>query len=532
MIIRFVQLALGAIALSSASGVAALSASDIPTDLPVSQLITRAKASLASNPQDALVYFDAAISRDPQNYLTLFQRGAAYLSLGKTTQASHDFDKVLAIKPGFEGALTQRAKIRSRQGEWKAAKEDYQAAGKTGSPDFAELEEAEGAAQLLVKAEKGRDWEECIRQASVAIAVAGLALDIRKTRARCRFERGEVVEGVSDLNHLVQMIADPTDAHLQISAMTFYSLGETEKGLTAITKCLHNDPDSKSCSKLRRRQKNLEKQLKKMHQLFEKRQYNSGVKMLVPSGEEPGLIKEVQDDIRDYRELEYIHQNAPDGLYIDLVEKACEAYIEMNNHKKAEPYCQDALARKPTSLHGLLFKAKAQIDAEEFEEAIRILDSAEEHHGQHQKVQSMKQDARIRLKQSKQKDYYKVLSVDRDADERDIKRAYRRLTIQFHPDKAAAQGYTKEEAEKKMAAINEAYEVLSDPELKARFDRGDDPNSQEQQSHPFHGSPFGGGGQQFFFQSGGGGGQQFKFQGSGGGFPFGGGGFPGGFPFG
>lgn len=76
-----------------------------------------------------------------------------------------------------------------------------------------------------------------------------------------------------------------------------------------------------------------------------------------------------------------------------------------------------------------------------------------------------------------------------------------------------------------MAEINEAYEVLSDPELRARFDRGDDPNSQEQQGQPFHGSPFGqgAGGQQFFFRQQGGGfpGGGFKFQqGGGGGFNF------------
>jgi DnaJ family protein C protein 3 len=82
-----------------------------------------------------------------------------------------------------------------------------------------------------------------------------------------------------------------------------------------------------------------------------------------------------------------------------------------------------------------------------------------------------------------------------------------------HPDKAHKLGISKEDAEKKMASVNEAYEVLSDPELKARYDQGDDPNDHEQQrQHPFHGSPFGHqgghGGQQF----------QFKFQG---GFPFG-----------
>lgn len=75
-----------------------------------------------------------------------------------------------------------------------------------------------------------------------------------------------------------------------------------------------------------------------------------------------------------------------------------------------------------------------------------------------------------------------------------------------------------------MAAINEAYEVLSNPELKARFDRGDDPNSHEQQQHPFQqgGNPFGGGFPGGFpgggFPGGGrsGGQQHFQFQWGGG----------------
>lgn len=110
-----------------------------------------------------------------------------------------------------------------------------------------------------------------------------------------------------------------------------------------------------------------------------------------------------------------------------------------------------------------------------------------------------------------------MLGVAHDADERQIKSAYRKLSKIHHPDKAAKQGLTKEAAEKKMSSINEAYEVLMDPELRARFDRGDDPNSNEQQQHGFGGHPFGGG-HPFMFQQGG---QQFQFRsGGGGGFPF------------
>lgn len=158
---------------------------------------------------------------------------------------------------------------------------------------------------------------------------------------------------------------------------------------------------------------------------------------------------------------------------------------------------------------------------DEFEAAIKTLENASElHPDKRDKTDPVMNKAQIALKRSKTKDYYKVLGVASDSDERQIKSAYRKASKQFHPDKAHSQGISKEDAEKKMAAINEAYEVLSDPELRARFDRGDDPNSQER-GNPFQGSPFGGGGggHPFMFQQGGG--QQFKFNFPGGGGPFG-----------
>ena len=534
MILRPSLLAIGAIFLSGSQLAVALSSSDIPADTPVSQLISSAKVNLAQgNPQDALTYFDAAIQKDPSNYLTVFQRGAAYLSVGRNAQATRDFDQVLVLKPGFEGALMQRAKLRGRAAEWDAARKDYIAAHKEGGQELIYLDEAEGAAKLSAEAEKAGDWEACVSQSGTAISVAAAALELRQRRARCRFERGEIMEGVADLNHVLQINTGDPKPSLQISAMTFYSLAETDKGITAISKCLHNDPDNKACAKLRKSEKAIDRTLKKFNTFFEKRQFASAVKLLIPHSDDPGLLQEVKDDIAAWREAGYIHATAPNGLYAHLVERTCEAYTEMNNAKKAQAYCEEALTYNPSCLPALINKGQRQLDADEFEPAIATLNEAKEAHGNTQKLQELLQKAHTLLKRSKQKDYYKVLGVARDADERDIKRAFRKLTVQNHPDKAHLNGISEEEAQKKMATINEAYEVLSDPELRQRFDRGDDPNdpTSGHGGQPFQGSPFGGGGggQRFMFQQGGGGGGGFKFQG-GGGFP--GGGFPGGFPFG
>ncbi|KAL9634741.1 MAG: hypothetical protein Q9164_003906 [Protoblastenia rupestris] len=531
MITRLSSLALGATLLSSPF-VLSLSPSEIPSDTPIASLVSSAKANLANgNANDALTYFDVAVLRDPQNYLTIFQRGATYLSLGNNGKASQDFDRALAIRPDFEGALLQRAKIKSRNADWTAAKKDYEKAKKTGGAEYVQLEEASGAAALAVDAEKAGDWENCVGHAGTAIMVASTSLSLRQVRARCRLERGEVLEAMSDLQHSIQLAPSSIEPHMQISSMMFYSVGDREKGIEQMKKCLRSDPDSKACSKLLRREKNLNKALTKVETLREKKQFNSAVKMLVPTGQDLGLIEEVKEEVKGAKEAGHIHENSPNELYNSLVELACEFYTEMNNMKKAGPFCTEALQNSPHSLAGLLYKAQTQLDNEDYEAAISTVETVKEHHPHaSQQTQPLLQKAHTLLKRSKTKDYYKVLGVANDADELAIKRAYRRMTKQNHPDKAVAQGIEREQAQKKMAEINEAYEVLSDSELRQRFDRGDDPNNPEQQQGgPFHGSPFGqgAGGQQFFFrQSGGGGGQQFHFQQQGGGFQF-----PGGFGF-
>ncbi len=65
------------------------------------------------------------------------------------------------------------------------------------------------------------------------------------------------------------------------------------------------------------------------------------------------------------------------------------------------------------------------------------------------------------------KDYYRVLGVAKDASEKDIKQAYRKLRAKYHPD----MNPDDPGAEEKFKEVNEAYEVLSDPEKRKLFDQ-------------------------------------------------------------
>ncbi|RIA88723.1 hypothetical protein C1645_713123 [Glomus cerebriforme] len=65
------------------------------------------------------------------------------------------------------------------------------------------------------------------------------------------------------------------------------------------------------------------------------------------------------------------------------------------------------------------------------------------------------------------KDYYKILNVDKNADEEQLKKAYKKLALKWHPDRHQTE---KEEAEKKFKEINEAFEVLSDKNKRQIYD--------------------------------------------------------------
>ncbi len=103
-------------------------------------------------------------------------------------------------------------------------------------------------------------------------------------------------------------------------------------------------------------------------------------------------------------------------------------------------------------------------------------------------------------------DHYKVLEVERNATQDEIKKAYRKLALKFHPDKfpeivdlnmLKAKTHLSEaerdqliqlkkkfkECEEKFKKISEAFEVLSDPEKKSQYDNGDDPSQQTYDEH-------------------------------------------------
>ena len=85
-------------------------------------------------------------------------------------------------------------------------------------------------------------------------------------------------------------------------------------------------------------------------------------------------------------------------------------------------------------------------------------------------IDGMLREAKVALKKSKRVDYYKLLEIDQNAGDADVKKAYRRAAFKYHPDKASSED--REENEKKFKLVGQAHAILSEPAKRQKYDAG------------------------------------------------------------
>ncbi|KAA0200506.1 DnaJ subfamily C member 3 [Fasciolopsis buskii] len=165
--------------------------------------------------------------------------------------------------------------------------------------------------------------------------------------------------------------------------------------------------------------------------------------------------------------------------------------IQKSDDSEAIPFCEVVNRLFPRNPDHQCDLAQAYISGDRFEDAIKMCQSVLDDDRQNQRARELLKRAQQLLKNSKRRDYYKILGVSRSASKPEILKAYRKLAAQWHPDKF--DGKDKKAAETKFIEIAAAKDVLTDPKMRARYDNGEDPldpSTQEPNQGPF--GPFGG----------------------------------------
>merc|ERR1712240_270422 len=137
--------------------------------------------------------------------------------------------------------------------------------------------------------------------------------------------------------------------------------------------------------------------------------------------------------------------------------------------------CDRALDLDPNYTKALLRRAKTYMETEQYEEAVRDYEKVMKVDRGNMEYRQLLQEAKLELKKSKRKDYYKILSVDKTANEEEIKKAYRKRAMIHHPDRhSGATEAEKKDHEHKFKEVGEAYAILSDEKKRRMYDSGQD----------------------------------------------------------
>jgi len=130
-------------------------------------------------------------------------------------------------------------------------------------------------------------------------------------------------------------------------------------------------------------------------------------------------------------------------------------------------------------LKAFLRRGNIYMALEMYEEAKYDFQRVKDKEPGNKEVIKLLEHAKKEESKAKKRDYYKILGLDKNANENDIKKAYKKLAVKWHPDKNNQSEEAKKLAEKTFRDINDAYTVLSDPKKKQMYDSGMDPNNPE-----------------------------------------------------
>ena len=461
--------------------------------------------------ESAIRYYGTAIRLAPGNATYLINRAAASLMLQQSQEALDDSTAALQIDSSLAKAHSRKAKALCQLGRISDARRQLEQ-GLTFGADDALTSELASLTEL----------ERHLRQAKDVLAQEGKAAAREALRLfNLLSERCPTSEAIACQQMEALLRTNPETAPAQVIAESarwlrkhgdspdllcvrgkaLYGSGQLEAALKHFAEALRQDPDHSASRKMRQRLKELERAKDAAKEAFQ-----------------AGRFEEAAQKYTDAMALD--PENAE--VNVTLYSNRATARFKLGDFAGAVADCDAALDTQPRHLKCLLRRGACHLELEEWQKAIDDYERAHEVEPDDAGIKQSLRNAKIELKKSKRKDLYKLLGVTRKATDHEIKKAYKKMALQLHPDRhTGASDEEKADMEKKFKELGEAFEILSDPQKKQRWDNGESIDE-------INGNGGGGGGGRAggidpadIFR-------MYSQQGGGGGFP---GGFPGGFNF-
>jgi DnaJ family protein C protein 7 len=391
---------------------------------------------------------------DPSLYAN---RAACWLGKKSYKKCLDDCNDCLRIDANFVKAHRRKGLAYYYLGDTKEAKLCLQRAIDLDPKDNNlkdELKEVNRMEKIIESAknfEKADDLENALNQYVHALSISSEAILPRIKQIELMARLGHTKEAVklgtkamSDLSHNPEF--------LYARGLALYYDDQSENAKKVWLEALKLDPENTLCRLALKKLKAQEDFKTKGNESFKKGAYQEALNHYTSGIQQDPSNRKVGSVLYANRAL---------------------AQVKLKKFKDALNDCNKAIEWNPHYAKAFLRRGDIKMELQDFEGATRDYNQANELDpslGARHKIR----DAHSQAKKAAKKDYYKVLEVEKNATDDQIKKAYRKLALRWHPDKNSASEEQRLAAEAKFKDINEAYSILSDPEKKKKFDLGGD----------------------------------------------------------
>jgi len=466
------------------------------------------------NYRDALQKYSEAIDLCPQCAAFYGNRSACYLMLSQPRQALSDARTATVIDPLFKKGWSRLAKCSVLLGDTVTARQALQNAGQEGEAEMKSIETLDRFKTEANTAYDNKDFRKALYCFDKCLEFATHSLSLKASRAECLAFLGRYAEAQEVANGVLGLDNMNADAYY-VRGLCLYHEDNIDRAVSHFTQVLRLAPDHNKAKESYKKARALKQK---------KEEGNTSFKL--------GNLDEAYRLYSEALNIDPLNRSTNSKLFFN------RATVSAKQKKLDQSIadCNKAIELDTNYTKAYLRRAKSYMETEQFEEAVRDYETVTKSDKSNKEYRQLLHDAKLQLRKSKRKDYYKILGVDKNANDEEVKKAYRKRAMIHHPDRhSGGTEQEKKDHEHKFKEVGEAYAVLSDEKKRRMYDSGQD--LEEGGGHGYHdvdpdsifqaffggmggmgGHPGMGGAQQHFSfgggpgGGGGGGGQTFSFQ--------------------
>jgi len=404
----------------------------------------------------AVEFYTRAIELVPENASYYANRAAAYMMLRKYREAIGDTSTSTRIDPSYVKAYSREGKLNLLLGDYAAALKCFEKVKElepkndTVNVDIQNANAVKSFDEKANESYKKGDYRRVVFLMDSALNHSSDSMHFKIAKAEALALLGRYQEAQEIANDCIFRDQTNVDA-IYVRGICLYYQDNADKAFQHFQRVLQFSPDFEKAKSFFKKAKLQQSRKEAGNAAFKEGKFDDALKLYT------------------------------EALEVDLNNKLFKAVLytnratvlaKLNRLQDAIENCNNAIKLDDTYIKAYLRRAKYYLDTEDYEKSVADYEKICQMEKTKENLTALKH-AKLELKKSKRKDYYKILGVSKDSSDDEIKKAYRKMALKEHPDRCQDEEL-KQEKESAFKEIGEAYSTLSDPKKKAAYDSGKD----------------------------------------------------------